>query len=532
MKIRLILIFFVLCCSAPTLAQPGLISIDPDSAIQGQTLTTTVTGSGLNFLTGSPPTNMGNLYMIKGGYSIYPNYVTVLSTDIFIAQWSFPYNAPVGNYDVTFEYQDPMDPNVFLYYNVPGGFNVLDCQIPQVNITAGSTTTFCSGDSVLLYTNSIPGVTYQWYRGTQTLTGANDSAFYAKLSGQYRLKISNASGCIEYSQFISVVANYYPAAWIVPYGSTTFCLGSSVTLLGNGYSTGPYQYQWYKYGNLLPGATTQNLVVTTNGKFKVEVTLNGCTTKSEAVITTVIANPSAIITPQSSTTFCKGDSVVLSANGGSGYTYTWYKYGNLLSGVNTQSITVKSNGKYKVLVTNSNGCSKKSAPVETTSLPLPPAQITALGPVTFCDGDSVILSANTGAGYTYQWKRFSNLINGATDPDYTVKTYGKYKALVYDSNGCVRASNPIIVDVPCRLSKNTQQTIGSAKIYIDSHRLYVDELYTGPVEIFNTAGILVKATRINSTSGIDLSTLPNGLYMAIIRADSKTIPYKFFIAND
>ncbi|MFN3876216.1 MAG: fibronectin type III domain-containing protein, partial [Flavobacteriales bacterium] len=42
------------------------------------------------------------------------------------------------------------------------------------------------------------------------------------------------------------------------------------------------------------------------------------------------------------------------------------------------------------------------------------ATITAGGPTTFCAGGSVVLSANTGTGLTYQWRRNGAKISGAT----------------------------------------------------------------------------------------------------------------------
>jgi hypothetical protein len=92
--------------------------------------------------------------------------------------------------------------------------------------------------------------------------------------------------------------------------------------------------------------------------------------------------------------------------------------------------------------------------------PLPTAAITANGPISFCTGDSVVLSANSGGGLSYQWKKYSNLIAGATAINYTVKSAGKYKCVVTNSNGCSRASNAITVAVPCRMEMESAPEIG------------------------------------------------------------------------
>jgi hypothetical protein len=47
------------------------------------------------------------------------------------------------------------------------------------------------------------------------------------------------------------------------------------------------------------------------------------------------------------------------------------------------------------------------------------ATITPGGPLTFCSGGSVVLTANSGTGLTYQWKNNGSNISGATSVSYT-----------------------------------------------------------------------------------------------------------------
>lgn len=76
------------------------------------------------------------------------------------------------------------------------------------------------------------------------------------------------------------------------------------------------------------------------------------------------------------------------------------------------------------------------------------ATIMTTGPNTICTGSSVLLSANTGTGLTYQWQ--SNGVNiavGATNSSYSVFTSGSYTATVTDSSGCVATSNAVVINV-------------------------------------------------------------------------------------
>ncbi|MBK9732800.1 MAG: T9SS type A sorting domain-containing protein [Chitinophagaceae bacterium] len=76
--------------------------------------------------------------------------------------------------------------------------------------------------------------------------------------------------------------------------------------------------------------------------------------------------PQAMITATGSTTFCMGDSVILSSsNAGTNLSYKWKLNGSNISGATNKSFTAKFAGKYKVNVKdNTNGCSATSALVK------------------------------------------------------------------------------------------------------------------------------------------------------------------------
>ncbi len=60
----------------------------------------------------------------------------------------------------------------------------------------------------------------------------------------------------------------------------------------------------------------------------------------------------------------------------------------------------------------------------------PGATITPAGPTTFCAGSSVILNANTGTGYSYQWQLGGTDISGATTSSYTATAAGNYTVIL------------------------------------------------------------------------------------------------------
>ena len=173
----------------------------------------------------------------------------------------------------------------------------------------------------------------------------------------------------------------------------------------------------------------------------------GCTA-SDQVVVTVNPKPSVTINPSGTVRICSGDSLLLSASSSTAVNYQWYKGTGIIGGATGTNYTAKTAATYKVRATNTFGCTAFSGTAKLEFSPT--ATISASGPTTFCNGDSVRLNAVTGTGYTYQWQRNSVAIAGANTSSYTVKNTGFYRCLVSDINGCTKSSNGIQVSVNCR----------------------------------------------------------------------------------
>lgn len=145
------------------------------------------------------------------------------------------------------------------------------------------------------------------------------------------------------------------------------------------------------------------------------------------------------VTANSTTTFCFGGSVVLTATNGNSFLWS--------TGATTQSITVSTSGSYSVTVA---GCG--------TSAPLPVVVIPGVTittqpvPQTVAAGDTASFSvAATGIGLTYQWKKVNtNLVNGtrisgATSDSLSIifvsaSDASNYRCLITASSGCARTT--------------------------------------------------------------------------------------------
>lgn len=146
---------------------------------------------------------------------------------------------------------------------------------------------------------------------------------------------------------------------------------------------------------------------------------------------TVNLIPTPSISANGPITFCQGGSVVLTASGGS--TYLWS------NGATTASITVATSGTYSVIATNAAGCKGTSAATIVTVNPNPTATISANGPLIFCQGGSVVLTASLGSGYLWS--------TGTTTQNITVSTSGNYTVAVTNANACQSTSAATLVTV-------------------------------------------------------------------------------------
>lgn len=224
-----------------------------------------------------------------------------------------------------------------------------------------------------------------------------------------------------------------------------FCAGNSDTLsIVSALPVGA-TIQWYHNGNAIAagnGGNSTPIIVSLSGNYYATISSAGtCTGNTDTANVTVFNAPFVNITPQSSTTFCAGGSVVLTCS--LSVSYQWFLNGNPIGG-NTQNLTATVSGNYTVQVTNSNNCSATSAIVVVTVNPKPTANIVANGATTFCTGGNVTLTASGGG--TYNWF-FNNGVNGNNTSTQNAAASGAYFVEVTNAFLCKDSSAILNVTV-------------------------------------------------------------------------------------
>ena len=343
---------------------------------------------------------------------------------------------------------------------------------------------FCQGLSVNLIASG--GIFYQWS------TGATSTYINVTTTGTYVVTATDSRGCTAEATK-TVIAHPLPTITIT--GDTNICTGGSSFLVAN--VNGGTSYVWSNsqttpFINVSPSTTTNYTVIVTN--------LNGCS-NSTTVRVNVRPFPTPTIVGNSS--FCNGDTLQLTAQGGA--TYLWNNNST------AQSISVTEGGTYTVTVTSAYGCSSTtSKTVVKSNLPIP--VITGNG--TICDGQNGTLTAS--GGVTYAWS------NNVSTPVIHPSSAGTYTVTVTDANGCSAVvSTDITVNQPPVVSIIGDSTFcqGSSIILAANGTDGVTYVWSnnslGNSISVNTTGIYsVTATHLNgctaiASKSISALSLPN-----------------------
>ncbi len=298
---------------------------------------------------------------------------------------------------------NPLDTTTYTVTAIIGTFSDTDDVQVFVNelpvADAGSDETICFGSSITLTANG--GVSYLWNTGetTQSITVSPDD------TTTYTVTVTNSNGC-EAEDDVLVTVNPLPTANA---GSdTTIMQGDVVTLTASGGGT----YLWST------GETTQSITVGPNvtTTYTVTVNVNGCQDSDDVEVTVV---EEIIANAGEDQTICEGESVTLTASGGT--TYVWS------TGETTQSITVNPIDTTTYTVTAIIGAFSDTDDVTVFVNSLPDAN--AGTDVTINEGESTVLTAS--GGDSYEWSTGettqSITVNPTVDTTYTV---------FVSSNGC------------------------------------------------------------------------------------------------
>lgn len=275
--------------------------------------------------------------------------------------------------------------------------------------------------------SAVPGMTYKWYKNGVLIPNATSTIYIATSPGVYEVKtFVGGTECQKAS--ITIVGGTSPTVQSATLKlcatptQSTFNLEDSKPQIS---TTAGAVFRFYasqadaqaQNNNFITNLTNYNgtdgqiiYVVVSNGAFCSKMTT--LTLRREETPIAQVSAPKLRI--------CAGESLVLTAI--NGVTYQW---GDISSTAGVRTISPTQTTTYTVYAIGAQGC--KSLQPATITIDVVPAIVSSLKGGQICVGDTILLDAGSGPGYTYEWN------TGETTQAITVDTPGEYTVTI--SNG-------------------------------------------------------------------------------------------------
>ncbi|MFM7017121.1 MAG: gliding motility-associated C-terminal domain-containing protein [Bacteroidota bacterium] len=414
-----------------------------------------------------PTANAGsNLYLCSG----VNGQLGTISTSGYNYSWTPSTglsNPSISNPVVSLTNNGATTDTVFYYLNT----DLAGCQnydtvrvvvgpVPTAN--AGTSQTYCSGQSATIGSTSTSGYTYSWTPSTGlSSTTVSDPTSAATNSGNSPITITYSVittwfGCKD-TATVDVTIKPVPAS--VAGVNQLLCSGSTVQLGGT--TTNGYTYTWSPGTNLSdslisnPTLSDTTTALTPDTLFySVTTELNGCTSSDTVQ---VVLSPVPTAQAGNDITFCSGQSGTIGDLSITNYNYSWSPSTGI-SGPTQSSTTVTLNNSTTaiethnyILTTNLFGCLDH----DTVAVNVKPLPISEAGTaISSCNGDTVSIGANATNGYTYVWTPNTALSSDTTS---TTQVYISntgtsastiYYTVVTTLNGCTTSDSVAVTSNP------------------------------------------------------------------------------------
>ncbi|MCF8451142.1 MAG: hypothetical protein K9G49_14810, partial [Taibaiella sp.] len=317
---------------------------------------------------------------IAGTASICVGYSSTLSNSVSVGNWtsSNPSIATVGA--STGVVNGVAGGTAIITYTISNGcFTTKVVTINTVPPSIGGSSQVCAGANITL-TNSATGGSWSSSNPSVATIGGSDGLVSGVAAGTARITYTLSVGCA-----VTKVITVNAAAPSIS-GSSNLCLGGTLTLSVVG-ATGTWSSSNTSVATV--GASTGVITSISAGIATISYTVStGCFS-----LKAITVNELPAISAGSNVTICNGSSTVLSATGGTSYTWTPATALSCTACANptanpTSTIT------YTVTGTNANGCVNTA----TVMVSVNPLAATISGTASVCAGLTTALSCSTIGG--------------------------------------------------------------------------------------------------------------------------------------
>jgi gliding motility-associated-like protein len=311
------------------------------------------------------------------------------------------------------------------------------CIIPV--ITPEGPINACEGNPVVLRTQEIEGLTYEWRQDGTLVTGANDNFIElttAAASGVYTVTIISEGGnCSEVSEEVDVTivsAGSLPSASIS--SNDPVCTGGTLNL--NSTDVGATKYEWRGPENFTAvGISAEVVNFNTNkaGRYFLDVFLGSCIIETKSIVVEAISSPNFSLAQSGEGIYCEGEGVTLQLNPASaGFSYQWYEGVTPISGATAAVFSPSGSGDFYVEITDlanpfcpqiySDTLEVVFLEAAQVDFSLPTSACSAT-PVSFTD-QSIVADASLAR---YNWDFGDGSVSTEQNPTHTYNSAGTYQ---------------------------------------------------------------------------------------------------------
>lgn len=255
----------------------------------------------------------------------------------------------------------------------------------------------CDGNSVDLFFQTTPDVSYQWKKDEFNIPNAKSNTLKITELGEYQVTASFTKICAvdTVSQLVRVVGKKDPSVRLTPSDSVWICKGDSVLLQVT--QGADYQYTWLKDGIVLANQTTRQVMAKQQGAYIVRVSSpNFSCPSQDTVVVMTPQTPSKPLVTASKNVLCLRDSILLSTDLPAGFSLEWLK-GTQVVAKNKKTYYTAQEGNYQARVFQGN-CSAISDIVRVVPANTNAVVFDSLSPICFKDNLTVPLKATPSGG--------------------------------------------------------------------------------------------------------------------------------------
>jgi PKD repeat protein len=405
-------------------------------------------------------------------------------------------------------------------------YNVGCCTIGPASVFSASDSLLCAASCINFIDQSANyPASWQWIFDGATPAYSSDQnpgTVCYNAPGSYAVTLITTNGCGSDTDILPNFITVYPLPNQPVITQTNDTLTSSSAI----------GYQWFINGNLIPGSTSQSIVINQTGIYTVQIfDSEGCTSSADINVPSLLP----IDFHASNFVLCeKFCTDYLDESINSPTAWYWQFPGGFpptSSDQNPTNICYSNPGTYDVTLITSGASGSDTLTLQNYII------VNSTPPVPIITQNGNTLTSSIAAGYQWQF----NLVNipGATNQSYDTQQTGYYTVLINDLNGCYSsASMYILVEGTEDISQHNYIAIypnpSNGKFTIEA----VTDAVIGRVtiEILNQLGQTVyffDKTMNDShfTEKINLETLPLGIYYLKLNTDNVNAKRKFIIAE-